>query len=216
MGPQTVLRRSSSRGGNATPSGRAPLTPEPWTATIPAAAEEDSSTRRKGAEPCGSIRRVLDGLLRFGHRPEAPPERALLGGFGTAPPGFQDAASIDLVALLRSTARTHYVRCASMSAAIINTIGVSLVALGSVLVAYEVVQRFKGERYEVKTVPIIQDEKAMPFGGPIFGEIVGSVSTQAEDTAAYKAWERRRNIVMSIGLGLILGGSGFQIWASWA
>lgn len=102
-----------------------------------------------------------------------------------------------------------------MSAAIINTIGVLLVAIGSIFVGYEVVQRFKGERYEIKTVPVIHDNANIPFGEPLFGKVVGIASTQAEDTAAYKAWERRRNVVMSVGLGLILLGSACQIWASW-
>lgn len=103
----------------------------------------------------------------------------------------------------------------SKSASIVNTIGVTLVALGSIFVAYEVVQRFKGERYQTTTQAVIDDKAMRPFGEPLFGKVVGISTTKAEDTVEYKSWERRRNIVMSIGLALILVGSGLQIWASW-
>jgi hypothetical protein len=99
--------------------------------------------------------------------------------------------------------------------AVINTIGISLVAFGSICVAYEVVQRFQGERYATTTQPVVNDQMNMPLGSPPFAQFVGLSTTRAEDTVAYKRWERRRNVVMSIGLGLILLGSGFQVWASW-
>ena len=99
----------------------------------------------------------------------------------------------------------------STISSIVNTICVSLVAIGSVFVAYEVVQRFKGERYETTTQTVVDDKFVRPFGEPLFGKIVGVAITKAEDTAAFKSWERRRNIVMPIGVGLILIGSCLQI-----
>lgn len=99
--------------------------------------------------------------------------------------------------------------------AILNTIGIVNVALGSVFVAYEVVQRFKGERYEVTTGVVLDSPMHRPLR-PVGAKVAGVTTIQAQESDEYLQWEKRRNIVMSVGLGLILIGSTFQIWATWA
>lgn len=105
----------------------------------------------------------------------------------------------------------------STKSAVVNTIGITFVAIGSVFVAYEVVQRFKGERYETTTQAVVKTEGpfGQPLGQPFGGKFVGVSSTKASDSAEYKSWEKRRNLVMSLGLSLIMLGSAFQIWATW-
>ena len=101
----------------------------------------------------------------------------------------------------------------STKAACVNTVGIALVAAGSIFVSYEVVQRFKGERYETVTQAVTDASRLK--GSALGARVVGISTTKAEDSQEYRAWERRRNVVMSIGLGLILIGSAVQIWASW-
>ncbi|MGV0961472.1 MAG: hypothetical protein ACOYB1_16730 [Limnohabitans sp.] len=101
----------------------------------------------------------------------------------------------------------------SNKSAIVNTVGIVVVAIGSICVAYEVVQNFKGERYKTKTQAVT--DLSNVYGQAMGAKALGVAITKAEDTKEYLDWERRRNIVMSIGLVLILVGSAIQIWSSW-
>lgn len=74
--------------------------------------------------------------------------------------------------------------------------------------AWEVVRQFHGERVEV-------------IGGVVHTDYLGSDGTpvvagqQAEETAEYKAWERKKYNRMKLGLGLLTVGFVLQLVANW-
>ena len=114
--------------------------------------------------------------------------------------------------LFALTPQNHQNLATMNAPALTGTLGIFLVAIGSIFVAYEVVQRFKGEKYEQTTTPIIGAPTGL-MSGMVPIKVIGI--TQTKETEDFKKWEKRRNIVMGIGLLLILLGSFIQVIALW-
>jgi len=75
-------------------------------------------------------------------------------------------------------------------------IGLLLTGIGSIFVAYEVVNKFRGESHRAKNAG---------WNG----------KSDVEETEPYKEWISRRNVIMSIGLGMILFGTLLQMYSVW-
>ena len=81
-------------------------------------------------------------------------------------------------------------------AALLNSVGIIFVMIGAWLVAYEVVNKFKGEQYQ----------------GP---QITFGCSLRPSKTDEFIDWEILRSKVMMIGLIFITIGSLSQIISNW-
>ena len=75
-------------------------------------------------------------------------------------------------------------------------VGLLLTGIGSIFVAYEVLTKFRGESHRAKNAG---------WNG----------KSDVEETEPYKEWISRRNLMMSIGLGMILLGTISQMYSVW-
>ncbi len=89
----------------------------------------------------------------------------------------------------------------------ISTIGLGMDMIGAILVAYEVIRDFNGNKYREPT-PQTEEEIRRLLRGE-YNE------TGATDTMEFRRWQSRKRFVGGIGLAFLLAGFGLQAWANW-
>ena len=88
---------------------------------------------------------------------------------------------------------------------ILNSAGVFLTMVEAVLVAYEVTNQYRGEKFRIG----VGVSTASAFGEPVV------VSRPPTETAEFSKWEKNKKLLMKYGLAAILCGGVLQIIASW-
>lgn len=99
---------------------------------------------------------------------------------------------------------------------ILNIVGISLDMIGAVLVATEVVSKFKGEKYEKAVIDKPTLEEVDEKNGDVlttdaFGERMSVVKARPTETVHFKHWQVGSYRKMAWGLFFLLLGFSIQI-----
>lgn len=86
----------------------------------------------------------------------------------------------------------------------VSTIGLSLDLIGALLIGFEFLKKYKGDRFRPDSGVGIDPEKGLLL-----------TQSEVQPTNEYRQWEAKRECVAKIGLACLCVGFGLQILSNW-